>query len=765
LLSLCACKRQNPNLQSSSNQEETFKRIQEREAQLDSTVWRDEILAQEYEKTFTKLADDFRKAEDKLDVLAGFEFESIRIPAAKGSPVNYDLEIRLQAFDEAAPGVSLNRAGWQKGSAQFREAGWTLLQVEWQHEKFSPATGSHAPYSEFAFELHGEQTAQSNRFILKGTMGIEWFATTNADGWHNPRNITISKLSLLERTGPSGFSNQLLAAPDPSFAAEVDMHPLIVTDINGDGHDDIILAGVNKVLLNDGRANFHTVALIKEENFYPVRGCGLIADFNGDGKLDFVGVPEMGPFAKMLVLYPGDGLLPFKSPPIAAWDQQRTAFQSYKFQDASVITAGDVDHDGDLDIFVAQYTPPYVGGQMPTPYYDANDGFPSYLLLNDGRGHFSLGKPQMALQAKNNRRTLAASLVDLDFDGSVDLVTLNDFSGVDLFYNDGSGHFRDETWRVDNRHLFGMGHCFADFDRDGLLDFLAIGMSIPTVRRLEFMKAGRNVFPERTRKRSDMAYGNRLFLARAGKWIEPEFGEQLARSGWSWGATAFDLNNDGKVDVYIANGHVSGESATDYDSRYWTHDIYLGSSKEDPQLKRYLDGPLKGLNSGKTSWNGYQHNALFMDVGTNQYINVAFLMGVAHESDCRAVVGADLNEDGKPDLLVTEAKWIGTPNIMQHRLIVHLNQLETGNHWIGVRLDSTTKGVSPIGAKIWAKAGERSFVAEIVTGDSFQSQHPNIAHFGLGKAGRVQELKVLWPNGKVSTLKDPAIDTYHRVSP
>ena len=51
-------------------------------------------------------------------------------------------------------------------------------------------------------------------------------------------------------------------------------------------------------------------------------------------------------------------------------------------------TSGDVDGDNDLDVLITQYKSPYIYGQMPTPYYDANDGFPSYLLINDGQGNF-----------------------------------------------------------------------------------------------------------------------------------------------------------------------------------------------------------------------------------------------------------------------------------------------------------------------------------------------------------------------------------------
>jgi hypothetical protein len=191
----------------------------------------------------------------------------------------------------------------------------------------------------------------------------------------------------------------------------------------------------------------------------------------------------------------------------------------------------------------------------------------------------------------------------------------------------------------------------------------------------------------------------------------------------------------------------------------------VGNSREDPRLLAYFDKPFRGINTGKTSSNGYQHNVLLMDVGTNEYVNVAFLMGVAHETDSRVVVSADLNNDGKPDLVLTEGEWFGGPHTGRNRLRIHLNQLETGNHWIGIKLSSTTPGVSPIGAKVWVKTSNRIYVAQIVTGDSYQSQHPSTAHFGLGKTTRVLELSVRWPNGKTNTVENPEVDRYYRLQP
>src|SRR5437867_6237436 len=143
-----------------------------------------------------------------------------------------------------------------------------------------------------------------------------------------------------------------------------------------------------------------------------------------------------------------------------------------------VLSCGDIDHDGDLDVFLGQYKVPYQGGQMPTPYYDANDGFPSFLLVNDGRGNFEERTAAAGLAAKRFRRTYSCSFADLDDDGDLDLLVVSDFAGTDVYYNDGQGHFTDVTKTVlDEAHTFGMAHAFGDFDHDGHADIFVIGMN------------------------------------------------------------------------------------------------------------------------------------------------------------------------------------------------------------------------------------------------------------------------------------------------
>jgi hypothetical protein len=193
-----------------------------------------------------------------------------------------------------------------------------------------------------------------------------------------------------------------------------------------------------------------------------------LVDLEGDGDID-IAWANGGNFGspgspQILRLYVNDGDGFFADESVA-----RTGGLAGLIRD---VQFGDVDGDGDLDLWIGQYKFLYFEGSMPTPFYDANDGYPAALLVNDGKGNFLDNTDAAGLSKKRNRRTFSSSLVDLDDDGDLDLMTVNDFCGVDAYLNDGGGKFADATdAMLDQRHLFGMGHCFADFNHDGLLDF------------------------------------------------------------------------------------------------------------------------------------------------------------------------------------------------------------------------------------------------------------------------------------------------------
>ena len=172
---------------------------------------------------------------------------------------------------------------------------------------------------------------------------------------------------------------------------------------------------------------------------------------------------------------------------------------------------------------------------------------------------------------------------------------------------------------------------------------------------------------------------------------------------------------------------------------------------------------MQELNAGQTSWNGYEHNALLQNVDHQQYQNVAFLMGVGCEFDARAVLGNDLDGDGRPDLIVTEYEFAGRGYIM--KLHVFRNALPTANNWIGVRVPESGGHAGLFGTTAELNTGNRKQIRHLVSGDSFLSQHDNVFHFGLGKQASVSQIKIRWPDGRQRIVQNPAINTWHAFAP
>ncbi|MFT4691959.1 MAG: hypothetical protein ACI9OD_004186 [Limisphaerales bacterium] len=719
--------------------------------QLDATLWADEVEAQRYEAPLIGLWDTLRASDNALEHLSKFPFDNLAIQ--KPGPATA-LLLNITRTESESNRLRFTSVGFLEQLMALKNRGARLVQSEWHHSEFIPSKEG-IPRSVFNVGLHLDFPQTGRRLAINGKLQIDWKSTTDTNAAPVAGDILFRDYTVLERQGSPAFKE----VPLP-FTQTPSAMPILVYDLDGDGLSEIISPPRNQILKNLGGMRFTSQPFgqLQPSGANPFifekalpHMTGTVGDFTGDGKPD------------VILAYRLLGAYLYEMKPDGSFGAPTQIFAgATNFLRPQTISSGDVNGDGRPDLWIAQYKEPYRMGNIPDPIFDANDGFPAFLLINKGDRKFEDQTEASGLAAKRNRRTYSGSLWDQDGDGDLDLLVVSDFSGIDMYENDGKGHFTDVTGKlVGERANFGMGHTFADFDRDQKLDFFVTGMSSTTARRLEALGLKRDEFPEVNELRMKMAFGNRMYLGGANQpFSEPGFKGSIARSGWAWGATVLDFGNDGFPDIYVANGHRSGQSCRDYCTRFWTHDIY---STAQPSALRVTEFQTEQAEWMDDSWNGFEKNFLYLNQNGTNFINAGFPLDAAFEYDSRSVIAADMDADGREDLLVLEAQNRGGSDNDHDVLHLYRNEWQNNGSWIGLRLRPSPAGTE-MGAIVKVKTLATTHLRTLVTGDSFNCQHPSIIHVGLGETASVQEVEIAWIGGKRTILKNPRLNQYHTVT-
>lgn len=759
VLAICAvlCLLPNAGCDLRKNVDQRYKQVVQQREQRDATVWREEQLAIAHERTVITLWDRLRRAGpgQYAQVLQAFpiaDHVSLQQPA-NWTQADHGME-RLEWQTDA----------WQWNWKEFvsvvhrwQRLGFRLVQSEWHHERFQPATQG-AAHSIVSMNLHVLRSRDNKadlRYEIQGQLEVTWNVLKDQP-FFVAQQVCITRPSVVRRAGPPDFVSTFRASMGPIVTTET-CNDVVAYDLDGDGRSEILYHATNQLLVNDGQGGFTARELFAVPPTNSMELC--VVDITGDRRADAVLTcfdTARDPPAWRLLCYEQQTDGSFSKPP-RTWHVEHATWRS-----PDSLTIADIDGDHDLDVFVTQYMAPAVEGRMPEPYFDANDGYPCMLLVNDGQGTFRDLTRERGLGKKRHRRAYRSSWMDLDRDADVDLVVVSDFSGVDVFENDGQGMFRDRTdaW-IDRRENFGMSHSFADFNGDGLLDMVVTGMASTTARRLAQLGLGRSEYPRHQQMRLPMAYGNRLYFGRNPAGFEHRAASaEVARGGWSWGCASFDVENDGDMDLYVANGHVSGASVADYCTRFWCHDIYTPDDQVDTDVFTRLVQTNGAVLGSQISWNGYEKNRMFLNRAGQGFDQAAFLLGVAIEQDSRPVIADDFDGDGRVDLLVGWCDRSSKPP--QFVLEVFQNRSQTNHHWIAFRpVDVPASQVLGACATVTTDQGVQSGV--IVTGDSFAAQHAPVWHFGLGTVSAVRQVEIVWTGGDFTRLVQPAVDTVHDV--
>jgi hypothetical protein len=395
----------------------------------------------------------------------------------------------------------------------------------------------------------------------------------------------------------------------------------------------------------------------------------------------------------------------------------------------------DYDRDGRLDLFLGGYYAEDVDlwhlrntKMMPESFEYAQNGGRKYLFHNLGDGSFEEVSQKAGIDTR--RWALATTVADLRGTGNQDLFIANDYGISELFFND-SKQFREvgKQTGVGFAPKSGMNATVGDIFNQGKYSIYVSNISEEGV-----LIQGNNLWVPREGTSGDqIVYDN---MARA---MDVEIG------GWSFGAQFGDLNNDGRLDLYLVNGYVSA----DRNQNYWYDfsKIAGGNSTiiSDAAHWPAMDG---------RSLSGYQHKKVWLNDGAGKFVDVAQAVGASDVFDGRSVALVDLWNRGALDVVVANQRG---------PLLIYKNNVTPENKWIGFELEGAASNRSAIGAEVRLFWDGHQQVQQVSGGGGFCSQNQRRLHFGLGNNPHVEKAEIRWPSGKIETIEKPGVGQVYRI--
>ena len=377
----------------------------------------------------------------------------------------------------------------------------------------------------------------------------------------------------------------------------------------------------------------------------------------------------------------------------------------------------DYDRDGKVDLFVSRYVHvdidnlPQFGNDPRFCRFKGVlvqcgpwglPGESDLLFHNKGDGTFEEVSKKAGVDDPHHYYGLGATWGDYDNDGWPDLYVANDAGPNFLYRNKHDGTFEDVGLLAgvalsgDGLQQGSMGVDWGDYLHEGRLSMIVTN----------FIEQGSTLY-------HNLGKDDFADVSVRAKLMKPTY------PFVSWGTAFFDMDNDGWLDLFVANGHVYPQVDT----------IPGGTPYRQPML-------------------------LFRNHRDGTFDDVSQALADMPPQSRRGAAFGDINNDGNIDIVVLN---VGEPPSLL------LNHNDSANHRVLFKLVGMKSNKAAIGARVTVKAGTLVQFSEVRGGASYLSQNDLRLHFGLGSNDKMTEVNIRWPNGETEILRDVPADFIYTI--
>ncbi len=399
------------------------------------------------------------------------------------------------------------------------------------------------------------------------------------------------------------------------------------------------------------------------------------------------------------------------------------------------MAAADFDGDGLVDLYLCSYIYYQSEDQYryPAPYHDAQNGPPNFLFRNRGE-YFEDVTVESGLDENNNRYSFAAAWCDADGDGKQELYVANDFGRNNYYRWDGQ-RFRDVAAEAGLEDIGpGMSAAWFDFDGDGRFDLYVANMYSEPGQRIVGQKQMAPTDAYRRHSKGNSLYRNRG----EGKFQETGMAEM---GRWAWSADGMDFDHDGRPELYIACGMITGDQPRDRHEFFWDQVV----TKTGREYEEGWNAINQAIREGE-SWCGGEVNVFYANEG-GKLVDRSAQSGMAVANDSRAFAFTDVDGDGHVDVVLKSR--------LGPQVRVFRNERGVKKPVMAVRLRGVESNRDAIGAIV--RAGEQ--VQQVSAGSGYLSQHTKTLYFAPSPVIEIQ-----WPSGRKQRVAGLAAGIRHEVT-